>query len=88
MTQPLCPRCRRHYTRLHITEANELILYGLAEAAEYLEVSRVNLRTIRSRGQMIAPAAELKCGPIWSQSQLDEQLYLWQRKPKKKRTAD
>jgi len=58
-------------------DPNEIILYGLAEAAEYLGISKQNLAGLRKAGRMISPVAELQCGPIWSQSQLDEQRYLW-----------
>jgi hypothetical protein len=59
-------------------DPNEIILYGLAEAADYLELSRSNLAMLRKAGKMVEPVAQLQCGPVWSQSQLDEQLYLWQ----------
>jgi hypothetical protein len=58
-------------------DPDEIRLYGSFEAAQYLGISRKYLGVLRVRKQMIEPLAELKCGPIWSQSQLDEQLFLW-----------
>lgn len=58
----------------------ELRLYGFAEAARYLDVSVETLWYHRRRGKLITPVAELECGPVWSESQLDEQLWLWRGK--------
>jgi len=66
-------------------------LYGVHEAAEYLNLSRKNLTAILARGNMVEPLARLKCGPIWSESQLDEQRFAWRDNPRTKldpRTAE
>jgi hypothetical protein len=52
-------------------------LYGTQEAAERLGVSRPYLSYMLAHKQVVKPVAQLACGPIWSESQLDEQLFLW-----------
>jgi hypothetical protein len=53
-------------------------LYGTQEAARYLGVSRRNLTYLLANDKIVEPVARLACGPIWSRSQLDEQLWMWQ----------
>jgi hypothetical protein len=53
-------------------------LYGTKEAARYLGISRRNLTYLFANRKVIEPVARLACGPIWSQSQLEEQLFIWQ----------
>jgi hypothetical protein len=52
-------------------------LYGTQEAARYLGVSRRNLTYLLANRKIVEPVARLACGPIWSRSQLDEQLWIW-----------
>jgi hypothetical protein len=56
-------------------------LYGVQEAAEYLGISRRNLTAKLARGQIVPPVAELAATPVWSESQLDEQLFFWRDNP-------
>jgi hypothetical protein len=56
-------------------------LYGMQEAAEYLGITRPNLGMLVNRGRMIEPVAELAATPVWSESQLDEQAFLWRDNP-------
>jgi hypothetical protein len=52
-------------------------LYGTQEAAKYLGITRRNLTYMLANDKVIEPLARLACGPIWSESQLDEQLFAW-----------
>jgi hypothetical protein len=52
-------------------------LYGTQEAAERLGVARPYLSYMLAHKQVVKPVARLACGPIWSESQLEEQLWLW-----------
>jgi hypothetical protein len=56
---------------------NKPKLYGTQEAARYLGISRLNLSYLLANKKVVEPVARLACGPIWSRSQLDEQLWLW-----------
>jgi hypothetical protein len=53
-------------------------LYGTREAASLLGLTKFNLSRLLVEGKVVRPVARLACGPIWSQSQLDEQRWLWQ----------
>lgn len=68
-------RPRRYY------DPFEIRLYGVHEAAEYLGISKKNLEKLERRGLMVAPVVRLRCGRIWSESQLDEQLFAWRDNP-------
>jgi hypothetical protein len=52
-------------------------LYGTREAASYLGITKFNLSRLLADGKVVRPVARLACGPIWSQSQLEEQLFFW-----------
>jgi hypothetical protein len=52
-------------------------LYGTREAASYLGITKFNLSHLLADGKVIPPVARLACGPISSESQLNEQLWLW-----------
>ena len=60
--------------------AERLELVGLAEAAERIGISKAALCDRRRRTYAVGdllpsfprPVAELKCGPIWLRSQIDE----------------
>jgi hypothetical protein len=52
-------------------------LYGTREAASYLGVTKFTLSHLLADKKIIPPVARLACGPIWSQSQLDEQCWMW-----------
>jgi hypothetical protein len=52
-------------------------LYGTREAADYLDISRRNLSRLLADRKVVKPVARLACGPVWSQSQLEEQRFLW-----------
>jgi hypothetical protein len=52
-------------------------LYGTQEAAKRLGVARPYLSYMLAHKQVVKPVAQLACGPIWSESQLDEQLWMW-----------
>jgi hypothetical protein len=62
-------------------------LYGTQEAAAYLGVARPYLSCMLAHKQVVNPVARLACGPIWSQSQLDEQLWLWRENGPVRRDA-
>jgi hypothetical protein len=52
-------------------------VYGVEEAARYLGVTRRSVTRLLMRGEIIPPLARLACGPVWSESQLDEMLFYW-----------
>jgi ParB-like chromosome segregation protein Spo0J len=52
-------------------------VYGVEEAARYLGTSRRTVTRLLMRGEIVPPLARLACGPIWSESQLDEMLLYW-----------
>jgi hypothetical protein len=52
-------------------------LYGTREAASFLGVTKFNLSRLLAEGKVVRPIARLACGPIWSESQLEEQRFLW-----------
>jgi hypothetical protein len=56
----------------------QLNLYGTTEAAEYLGITRRNLTRLLHERKVVKPVVRLACGPVWSESQLDEQRLLWQ----------
>jgi hypothetical protein len=56
-------------------------LYGTKEAATYLGISGRNLTRRLAHGQVIPPVAELAATPVWSESQLDKQLFFWRHSP-------
>jgi hypothetical protein len=58
------------------------------EAAEYLGITRKNMTALVRRGRVVEPVVRLKCGPIWSESQLDEQVFHWRDNPRVKRTPE
>jgi hypothetical protein len=62
-------------------------LYGTYEAAEYLGLTRRHLSIRRLRGQVVPPVAELRCGPIWSESQLQQQAFTWKAPGGPRRTS-
>ena len=66
-------------------------LYGLSEAAAYLGITPLKLREhVRNHTKetpIVAPIAKLKCGMIWSESQLDETLYIWRNNPRVHRAS-
>lgn len=45
-------------------------LYGMAEAADFLNLNRSTLTRMRKAGKGPEPLQVLKCGPIWSEAQL------------------
>jgi hypothetical protein len=58
-------------------------LYGTQEAARYLGISRRNLTYLLANGKVVEPLTRLAATPVWSESQLDEQLFIWRDNPPK-----
>jgi hypothetical protein len=61
----------------------QIRLYGVQEAADYLGLSRRNVTWLLAEGKIAEPVARLACGPIWSESQLDEMLFSWRDNPRR-----
>jgi predicted DNA-binding transcriptional regulator AlpA len=56
----------------------KLELVGLHEAAELLHRSKSAIRDRMRAGTFPAPVAELRCGPVWLRSQIDEHAAQYQ----------
>ena len=48
-----------------IEETRAVRLVGLHEVSELLGLTKYHANTMRRRGQLPAPVAELACGPVW-----------------------
>lgn len=62
----------------------EIRLYGATEAAEYLGLNPHNVSELLRKGRIVEPVARLACGPVWTESQLDEQAFAWRDNPREK----
>ena len=58
---------------------------GTAEVADYLHISKQRVSELRREGRMPSPVAELRAGPVWTQSSLKRFLDGWDRTPGRRR---
>lgn len=74
------------YARLEADRRSE-DLFGVAEIAALLGVSRQRVYELRAKPQFPQPMTELAAGPVWARTEIDAFLAGWERRPGRPKRA-